>query len=1064
MLDAVRAHRAKSVALGFGLGLTVVGVSTQSVEAASATWNASPTNGIWEAAGVENNWSTGAATFPGALGSLTNADVATFLTSATTTISINSTAGNSSGLGIGGIAFGNVASASAFTIGTTGGNSLLLSSGGQISISSGRTVAGAAEIINAPIVLEPASGTTAGTYTFSNASGLAGDIFTFGGAVTGGTTNQGITLTLTGSSTTANTIGGVVSDGGATGGVSINKTSSGSWALSGINTYTGTTSVAVGGTLSISGQLGSGTYAAAITNAGTINFSNATQSLSGAITGGGNLANTGNGNLTLNGAVTSALGTLRATAAGTVTVNNAGANVTVASNSAYGSGSSNFGKFILTDGTVTFTGGIQSSTASGTLAGADGMGFIVNGGTFSASSVGLGRSFNFSTTGGATTTTAQAMGTNGFQVNGGTATVSGAVNLVGSNSAANGQVSGTGGLTIGGELVLGGTGNAGTTRTTLFQVTGGTLTNNDTTGNGIVLGKGTTTAASGELLLTGGTTTTNKIAFGVAAGLAGSFGNLTLNGAGASLYIGSGGIVNNATNAFTQTIDLRSGTLGASAGSDGLSTGWSSSLAMALNGSGVTIKAADASNVGKNISLSGVLSGANGFIKAGGGSLTLSNANIYTGATTVQAGKLIAGVSDVAGTSGAFGNAASAIVLGNGSTLAGDAPSLLINGAFTVGRDITVGSAANAAAYNATIGGGNTTGTSSFTGNITLNTTAANYKTTLQAATGGTVDFNTGTWTTNNKAIAIGSAGNTGTVQLSKALPTTGTSGGVSVNFGTLSLNIADALGTSNATPVTVNGGTLAIGANNQTAVGTVILSSGSIAGSSGVLTSNATYDVRNGLVGATLGGSVGLTKTTSSTVTLSGTNTYTGDTAVTVGTLLVSGSISGSVSTVSNAGSVLGGTGAVGAVTVNSGAALQGGDGVTASGALTTAGNVSLNDGSIIKLTLGTGLTNSRLAITGGTWTFDPVGGDQLFSFIDAGATTGTYTNLITGLAADPGTTGWLIANSGWVGTFSYNGGNIDLNLTAIPVPGSAVSLLGGMGCLLGLQRFRRRASQFKA
>ena len=34
------------------------------------------------------------------------------------------------------------------------------------------------------------------------------------------------------------------------------------------------------------------------------------------------------------------------------------------------------------------------------------------------------------------------------------------------------------------------------------------------------------------------------------------------------------------------------------------------------------------------------------------------------------------------------------------------------------------------------------------------------------------------------------------------------------------------------------------------------------------------------------------------------------------------------------------------------------------------------------------------------------------------------------------------------------------DVTLTAIPEPGSAVSLLGGLGCLVGLQRFRRRRS----
>src|SRR5207244_168632 len=112
--------------------------------------------------------------------------------------------------------------------------------------------------------------------------------------------------------------------------------------------------------------------------------------------------------------------------------------------------------------------------------------------------------------------------------------------------------------------------------------------------------------------------------------------------------------------------------------------------------------------------------------KDGAGRLTLSAANTYTGATTISAGALVVGAAAPSGSAGALGNASSAVVLGDGATLAGDAPSLLINGAFTVARAITVGSVANVAAYNATIGGSNTTGTSTYTGNITLNTMAAN--------------------------------------------------------------------------------------------------------------------------------------------------------------------------------------------------------------------------------------------------------------------------------------------------------------------------------------------------
>src|ERR1700761_1339740 len=101
-----------------------------SAHAANGTWQASPTNGNWEASGTENNWGTAGA-FPGQVGGTTNADTATFLNSGTTSIAIDSTAGNTGTLNIKSISFGAATTAlSSFTIGATGGNALLLTSGG----------------------------------------------------------------------------------------------------------------------------------------------------------------------------------------------------------------------------------------------------------------------------------------------------------------------------------------------------------------------------------------------------------------------------------------------------------------------------------------------------------------------------------------------------------------------------------------------------------------------------------------------------------------------------------------------------------------------------------------------------------------------------------------------------------------------------------------------------------------------------------------------------------------------------------------------------------------------
>ncbi len=188
---------------------------------ANGTWNPSATSGAWQTAA---DWLSGI--IPGSTTITTDTDIAIF-NSNSTTLQITPDANRD----IGGITFDTVAGA--YVIGTTGGNALLLTGGGQIQIASTFSGSNIAETINAPLTLE-------GNYTFADNSPNTNVSLNFGGAIRSGVSGVQI-LTVSGSGATS--ISGAI--GGGTGVIGLTKNGTGTLTLGGsaANTYTGPTQI-----------------------------------------------------------------------------------------------------------------------------------------------------------------------------------------------------------------------------------------------------------------------------------------------------------------------------------------------------------------------------------------------------------------------------------------------------------------------------------------------------------------------------------------------------------------------------------------------------------------------------------------------------------------------------------------------------------------------------------------------------------------------------------------------------------------------------------------------------
>jgi autotransporter-associated beta strand protein len=210
------------------------------------------------------------------------------------------------------------------------------------------------------ITINPNSGTVglsgavklAGNQTWTNNSS---SLFTVGATITNNSSASPVALTIAGTGNT--TISGIISNNTGTGQTSLTKDGTGTLMLTGSSTYSGATTINAG-TLTISGtgQLGGGSYVGAIANSGNFIYnSTSNQTLSGVISGTGAFTKNAASTLTLSG---------NNTYTGTTTIS-AGM-LEIASGGRLGGGS--YAGNISNSGTFLYNG-TNSQTLSGVISG-----------------------------------------------------------------------------------------------------------------------------------------------------------------------------------------------------------------------------------------------------------------------------------------------------------------------------------------------------------------------------------------------------------------------------------------------------------------------------------------------------------------------------------------------------------------------------------------------------------------------------------------------------------------------------------------------------------------------
>ena len=604
----------------------------------------------------------------------------------------------------------------------------------------------------------------------------------------------------------------------------------------------------------------------------------------------------------------------------------------------------------------------------------------------------------------------------------------------------------------------------------------GTIANDS--GNNIIRGNVTMNSGGGGTILASkagsitftGTFTPNSTAriLKIRGDGAGTISGVIANGTTVDMPVlrdlGSGTWTLSGANTYTGSTTVGTGTVGSGtlklgnvAALGGLNTGVPTDDNGTFVNPGGTLDLGGQSNVNEIIRLSGTGVGGAGALINTGAAASIGNAlaGLKSAGTT---GITISGATSVSLSGGGAGTGATAT-----ASLGVVAASFTITGgtqSYTTAPTVTIAGGTGATA-TAILSGG-TTGT--VTG-ITITGAGSGF------AGAPTVTFSGG---------VVGTAG------------TAPTGTGNNTNFVLNNLVITGAGSGYNAPLTATINNTTGANAVLTASVAGVQLAANSSVGGTGDITLNSAVTES--------GGSFGLTKVGPNSVFLKGLNAYTGATSIQAGSLVVSGTLSGSSAvTVTDNGVAagLGGT-LAGAGTVGNVSAIATTPGSTFGGTINpgnlpgVAGTLNVGTGTGTGLNLGLGATLSvdlggtgagtydRINVAAGSGItlagnlsgslisgYTPTDGDLLFIAINngGGATSGAFANTFDfggTPAVTIGSNTFLVSyganflGDGNVGN-SFTGGD-DVALQAIPEPGTAMSLLGGLGLLVAARRRRSK------